>query len=283
MTTSTTPSCNYRRRRSPALAKRHGGKFYLARRICEQLPTGCREYREPYLGMGSVFFNLAPHMYCEATLTETNLGIVQMFRMVRDRVEEFQGTLREMEYSKATFLKWRDISIPDDLSPFGQAMRCYVVSRMSRGGLGKDFAWSDRQRGGRPGDLNAWLNGLAALPTLSEMLQGTVIAQCDAELAIRAIMDDPEVFCYLDPTYHPDCRTAKGAYDEDEMTPEQHESLLNLITQCRCKVAISHYRHPLYEQRLTGWPCVQWDMPNHSGQGRNKARRIECLWRNYAL
>jgi hypothetical protein len=31
-------------------------------------------------------------------------------------------------------------------------------------------------------------------------------------------------------------------------------------------------------ERLSGWACHRFDMPNHSGQGKAKQRRVECLW-----
>ncbi len=63
--------------------------------------------------------------------------------------------------------------------------------------------------------------------------------------------------------------------------PEQHVELLDYIVTLPCKIAISHYRHPLYDNMLEGWTRHDFDMPNHSGQGKTKERRTECLWTNY--
>jgi DNA adenine methylase len=62
------------------------------------------------------------------------------------------------------------------------------------------------------------------------------------------------------------------------MSEADHVRLLETIRRCRGMVAISGYRCPLYDRALAGWERVEWDMPNHAGQGRAKARRVEVLW-----
>lgn len=41
---------------------------------------------------------------------------------------------------------------------------------MSRGGNGDAFAWSERLRGGKPGDLNGWETRLEMLPALAQRI-----------------------------------------------------------------------------------------------------------------
>jgi DNA adenine methylase len=54
------------------------------------------------------------------------------------------------------------------------------------------------------------------------------------------------------------------------------------ITRCRGRVAVSGYAHPLYDRALEAWERIEFDMPNHAGQGRSKQRRVEILWLNRA-
>jgi hypothetical protein len=51
-------------------------------------------------------------------------------------------------------------------------------------------------------------------------------------------------------------------------------------THCRGMVAISGYANPLYDAALASWRRVPVPMPNHSGHGRTKQRRVEILWLN---
>ena len=79
----------------------------------------------------------------------------------------------------------------------------------------------------------------------------------------------------------PQARTAKKVYDH-ELTPQQHEELLDVLVQMRGFVMISGYDSPLYRQRLKDWNCHEFDIANHSAAaGRAKRRMTECVWCNY--
>src|SRR5262249_41861795 len=93
--------------------------------------------------------------------------------------------------------------------------------------------------------------------------------------------DGPQTLFYCDPPYLPTTRTAPDAY-RHEMTVEDHEELLEVLLGGRGAVYLSGYASPLYDEALAGWEWVDWDMPNHSGQGKRKQRRVERLWMNAA-
>jgi hypothetical protein len=44
---------------------------------------------------------------------------------------------------------------------------------------------------------------------------------------------------------------------------------------------VSSYHHPIYDSALSNWRVVEVDLPNHSGQGKTKDRRIEVVYMNY--
>jgi DNA adenine methylase len=64
------------------------------------------------------------------------------------------------------------------------------------------------------------------------------------------------------------------------MTRADHERLLEVLRGCRSRVFLSGYQNPLYGEALAGWTRHEFDMPNHSGQGKVKQRRVECVWEN---
>lgn len=76
-------------------------------------------------------------------------------------------SLVNVEYSEWDFLKSKRII--DNVEewtkflPVELGAHEYIVRNMSRGRLGKDFAWSERLRGGKPGDVNAYENNLAII------------------------------------------------------------------------------------------------------------------------
>jgi DNA adenine methylase len=159
------------------------------------------------------------------------------------------------------------------------AVRFIVRTRMSRGGLGRNFAWSDRLRGGRPGDVNAWETFKArGLRRVARRLQGVELLCADAVEMIRD-HDGPDTLFYLDPPYVHSTRTAPDAY-AFEMGDDRHRRLIEAVLSLKGMVAISGYANRLYEQALGDWDRAEFDMPNHAGQTRQKQRRVEVLWMN---
>jgi DNA adenine methylase len=203
-----------------------------------------------------------------------NASLIGFYQVLRDRSEEFLHRIAALNYDAETF-DWARQS-EAEVEPVEAAVRFLVRNRFSRGGLGRDFAWSERIRGGRPGDLNAWETIKAELPKIAHRLSGVEI-RCQDAIEVIQEFDGPETLSYLDPPYLHDTRTARKVYDH-EMSSADHRRLINAITCCRGMVAISGYASPLYDQVLLGWKRFEFSMPNHASQARSKQRRVEVLW-----
>jgi DNA adenine methylase len=114
------------------------------------------------------------------------------------------------------------------------------------------------------------------LPRVAQRLARVELRCQDGAEVIRE-MDGPGVLVYCDPPYYHATRAARNVYAH-EMSEADHVRLLETIVKCRAAVAISGYANPLYDEALRGWERHAIPMPNHSGQGRTKQRRVEVLW-----
>jgi DNA adenine methylase len=251
--------------------KWHGGKTYLARRIIERLPRH-RAYVEPFAGGLSVLLNKAPSEV--EVVNDLNAGLIGFYRVLRDRTEEFTAQVNVLEYNAETFSRAIQSAVNDD--PVEAAVRFLVRNRFSRGGLGRDFAWSKRLRGGRPGDLNAWETIKGELPRIGQRLAKVQLLNQDGIDVIREY-DSLDTLFYCDPPYPHETRTARSTYDH-EMSQVDHVRFLETVTRCLGMVALSGYANRLYDRALESWERVEFNMPNHSGQGSVKQRRTEVLW-----
>jgi DNA adenine methylase len=251
--------------------KWHGGKHYLALRIIERLPAH-RRYVEPFAGGLNVLLNKPPAGVEVAA--DLNAGLMQFYRVLRDRTGELLGRLTGLPYGPETFAWSRAEGDPGD--EVDAAAQFLARNRHSRGGLGRDLAWSGRLRGGRPGDLNAWETMKPELPRLARRLARVKLRCQDAVELIREF-DGPDTLFYLDPPYLHETRTAVDTYAH-EMSWADHVRLLEAVGGCRGMVAISGYPDPLYDEALRDWERLEFDMPNNAGQTRSKQRRVEVLW-----
>jgi DNA adenine methylase len=251
--------------------KTHGGKWYLARKIIERLP-GHRFFVEPFAGGLSVLLNKPPAAVEVAS--DRDARLIGFYRELQSRPDEFLERVLSLEYDRETFAWSLHAEAGDD--PLESAIKFLVRRQFSRGALGRDFAWSDRLRGGQPGDRNAWHTLRRALPAMADRLRHVELRCQDAFEVIRE-HDGPSTLFYLDPPYLPSTRTAPEVYHH-EMSAADHARLIDIVTRCRGRVALSGYGNALYDQALSAWERVEFSMPNHASQSRSKQRRIEVLW-----
>lgn len=259
--------------------KTHGGKWYLKHWVIEHFPEDYNSltYCEPCCGGASVFLN--KEKSGEEVISDLDKGVVSIFKALRDEPKEFIERIKKIKYTEESFEKAKDKTEFDDY--IDQAINEFVLRRMSRGGLKKAFAWSDRLRGGQPGDVNAWETMLKLLPTIAERVKDTIILNNNFKEIIK-VWDLPTVLMYIDPPYLPTTRSegATNMYD-NEMSVEDHIDLLAYIKDAKGKVVISGYNSPLYTKYLKGWKCTKKEIANHASQQKSKERRFECLWWNY--
>ena len=73
-----------------------GGKSKVAHLLRYYRPLGCREYREPFCGGASLFFEVG-FKFEQAWLNDLHPGLIAFFTALRDRPEEFIAACRAIE------------------------------------------------------------------------------------------------------------------------------------------------------------------------------------------
>lgn len=262
--------------------KAHGGKYYLAPKIVPILlnvRAKVTEYLEPCAFGASVFLAM-PRMQREM-LGDINPDVVALWSVLskQDSATQLTQRLAALPYTDETFQAAKQETSVDQIH---QAMRFLIRCRFSRGGLGKDFAWSERLRGGRPGDENAWHTFREnELPKIIARAEGVEVRSDPCWKTVWESRQQIERLLYCDPPYMPRTRTAKTAYGPFEMTPFQHARLITALRAHGGPAAISGYRCDEYDAWLRGWRRFDFEMPNNAGQSKRKQRRCESLWINW--
>ena len=262
--------------------KAHGGKFYLARQIVPILlsaPGKPKEYLEPCAFGASVF--LAMPRFEREILGDVNPDVVKLWRVLaHERLSAlFAERLSNVSYDEETF---EGVKRETPKTSVDKSIQFVVRSRFSRGGLGKTFAWSNRTRGGRPGDENAWNTFREkSLPQIIERARGVEVVQDACWWTVWESRHRAYRLIYADPPYMRETRTAKQAYGPFEMTRIQHFWLVAALRAHSGPAAISGYRCCDYGRWLHDWRRLDFEMPNNAGQGKRKQRRTESLWINW--
>lgn len=259
------------------IVKIHGGKYYLCDHIIKLFPSNYEQmtYIETYGGAASVLLNKKRSI--KEIYNDICEPLVNIFRVMINEPERLVNFIRKIEYSEVSFEDAKKVAYR---AGFDSAVAEIVIRRMSRGGMKKNFSWSNRKRGGRFGDLNAWETFKNLLPLICDRVKGVEFFSEKALSLINEYSDDNNCLFYLDPPYVLAARTAKKIYDY-EMTDEEHVLMAETVKKVAGKVLVSGYNCPLYENIFKDWRKVTKDMPNNSGQGLKKERRLEVVWLNY--
>lgn len=264
--------------------KWHGGKHYLASRIIEHFPPHTH-YVEPFFGGGAVLF-AKPSQWVEGyseVANDINGQLMNFWWVLRDK-DTFPFFLERCQNTPFSQVDFEDsLRNQTRFQDYHQAWGFFVRFRQSRQGLGKDFATlsRNRTRRGMNEQVSSWLSAIDGLPEAHERLKRVVIFNDEAVKVIKQ-QDGKNTLFYCDPPYLHETRTTTNDY-ESEMTPEQHEELLEVLAGIEGKFILSGYPSKLYDEwaYLDDWRCDEIQIDNKASGKKTKDIKTECLWMNF--
>lgn len=259
-----------------AVVKYPGAKNSIAHWIVGQFPHNYREltYLEPFFGSGAVFFAKEPSTI--ETINDRDSEVSNLFIQIRENPEKLIFLLENTPWSKDEYL----LSFEETEDETEKARRFLVRTWFSRGSNYRNKNSMRMNIKKSTGDHERFHiklpdNLLDACKRLKHK-QGNIV-QIENRDAFEIIpkYDRENVMMYLDPPYVLKTRKHKKIYNH-EMTNEEHEKLLIMITELKAKVLISGYENDIYLNYLKNWN-FEWTYTKDEGGNKRK----ECLWFNY--
>lgn len=270
---ATTPAAATRATTAPPFVY-YGGKQRLARRIAALMPPH-DSYVEPFCGGLSVL--LAKHPAKLETVNDLDGHLITLWRVIRDRPEDFERVCALTPHSRAEYLACAEI--PPELPDLERARRAWVRYTQGRsGGAGKKgwryFANPTGTNCAMPRYLTGYVSRIH--PTARRLLGVSI--ECRPALEVIAEYGrSPHALLYVDPPYLGAARNSTGY--RHEMTSEaEHRELAKALHACQAAVLLSGYPSDLYGKLYRGWDSVT--MTAHTG---HRSRRTEVLWSNRPL
>lgn len=190
-----------------------GGKRQLMFELLKNMPENYNRYFEPFIGGGALFFELQPD---NAYISDLNEELINLYKVVRDNVEDLITDLQKHDISKEYFIEIRNIDRTEEYKNWSnvkKASRFIYLNRTCFNGMyrvnskGEFNVPFGHYKNPRILDENNLIN-------CSNLLQRTEIRHADFSEILKKVKKGD--FVYFDPPYVPLSETSSfTSYTKD--------------------------------------------------------------------
>ena len=237
-----------------------GGKSRACTKIGQFLPNmyTYREFREPFLGGGSVAIYLTK-MYPSLNIWVNNLyePLVNFWKEIQHSGEELYTTLSDLKVkhsnpdsAKGLFLESKEIINSQDKSKLERAVAFYVVNKCSFSGLTESSSFS-----AQASDSNFSMRGIEKLTGYQEIIQDWKITNLSYE---DLLTDWKNTFIYLDPPY--DIKDNLYGKSGEMHKKFDHDKFAKDCDDHTADMMISYNSSQLIKNRFKNWNAVEFDL-----------------------
>jgi len=264
-----------------------GGKSRAITKMSRFLPdmSKYREYREPFLGGGSVALYMTkqfPHL--EVWVNDLYEPLANFWQTLQHDGDEITTRLRTFKTSYPTpdrarelFLESKELVNDARASLVTRAVSFYIVNKCSFSGLTEASSFSKQAS-----DSNFSLRGIEKLPAYSELIQHWTITNLTYE---RMITDDKGIFTYLDPPYEIGDKLYGKKGDLHKYF--DHDDFAATCDRQTNHQMISYNSSQVIRDRFKDWNAAEFDltytMRSTGDYMKEQADRKELVLTNYGI
>ena len=262
-----------------------GGKSRAINKISPFFPKDFKEYREPFIGGGSVA------LYVTMTRPDVEVWVNDLYeplynfwcelrdngRKMRDELIQLKNRHCEPVSAKKLFLEAKEYLSHETrrTEPFHRAVSFWVVNKCSFSGLTESSSFSSAAS-----ENNFTVRGIDRLPDYSLIIKDWKITNLSYE---QLLCDNKSVFTYLDPPYdiRSDLYGRKGnmhnGFDHDRFAADCDRFIGPQL--------VSYNSSALIKERFDGWKVSEFDhtytMRSTGSYMMDQKERKELLCFNY--
>jgi DNA adenine methylase len=266
-----------------------GGKSRAIKHIDNRLPRDFSEYREPFIGGGSIFLYLKQfNNSAKYRINDKYYNLYCFWKTLRDRGDEmvkFLSDIREKyptEESCSEIFKTakKDIASADD---FTKGCYFFLLNKCSYSGLTETGTFSPQAS-----VSNFSKSCINYLSEVSPMLKGVDITNEDYSSLLSN--DGDNVYIFLDPPYDILVKSKNNALygkDGEHHKHFNHEKFYADVDACTHKWSITYNYSQVLIDRWKKYNCIEWKLKygmqwEKDDNGVNKAKeKSELLITNF--
>jgi DNA adenine methylase len=258
-----------------------GGKSKAIKQIMPHIPLNITEYREPFVGGGSVFLAVKQLLVNQIKLywiNDLNYDLYCFLTYARDDIKSLVNTVTEIKHKYEDGRELFNHFTREDLqlNDFERAVRFFVMNRITFSGTVDSGGYSQQAFTKRFTD-----SSIDRLEKLSAWLQSTHVTTGDYEKLL--FQGSNGVFIFLDPPYLSATKSKLYGVKGTLHTSFDHERFAANMRKCPHRWLITYDDSPEIRKlfsfaKITEW-SLQYGMNNY--QQRSAAKGQELLIKNY--
>ncbi len=259
-----------------------GGKQKAIPQIAHYIPKKFKEFREPFVGGGSVlFYVLQKYSMLPCWINDFNQELYCFWLQVKTNLPELVDQVwrikQEAKDGRALFnrLVLADTST---MSPTERAVRFFVLNRITFSGTIEGGGYSNASFEGRFTE-----SSIKRLSDLSGYLKNTRVTNFDYSVLLQESGED--VFIFLDPPYLSKTRSKLYGRKGDLHTCFDHHRFSRLMSECQHQWLITYDDCEEVRQNFAFAYIYEWELQygmNNYMQGK-AAKGKELFISNYPV
>jgi DNA adenine methylase len=256
-----------------------GGKSRAIKKLDPDLPEVLTEFREPFLGGGSMAIHVAQkHPGAKIWVNDGYYNLYNFWKHLRDDGQRLQKELTSIkspiEYvtkplrkEKVEKSQWssdihenikrhRELfnkakSDIDSVNDFTKAVYFYILNKCSFSGLGESSSFSEQAS-----EQNFSMNGIHRLSAYSNLMKDWKITNLDYEQVMNVPGDD--CFVFLDPPY--DIKDDLYGKNGNMHSGFDHMRFYEDVVKCPHKWMITYNSNEVLKKRFSDYNFNDWDL-----------------------
>ena len=263
-----------------------GGKSRACTKLDQYIPNldGYSEYREPFLGGGSVAIHITkkyPHL--DVWVNDLYEPLYNFWRVLQDdgynlykKLQELKSRYPDPISAKGLFLESKEyLNDESNNDALWRAVSFYTVNKCSFSGLTESSSFSKQAS-----DSNFSMRGIEKLPGYTKIIENWKITNLSYE---QLLTDNKNIFTYLDPPYEigSNLYGKKGSMHSGF----NHDHFAVKCDRFVGHQLISYNSSQLIKERFDGWQTGEFDltytMRSVGEYMREQKDRKELLLFNY--
>jgi DNA adenine methylase len=255
-----------------------GGKSKSLSQIIEYLPNNFSEYREPFVGGGSLFIYLKQiYPDLKIWINDLNYELFLFWKIAQSDLDKLVKEIFDIKNSyqdgKILFEELTNVNL-EKLSNFQRAVRFFVLNRITFSGTTESGGFSQQAFKQR-----FTISSIERLKKLEAILPGIKITNLDYSHLLKS--QGKNTFLFLDPPYFTATKSKLYGKQGNLHTSFDHQKFAKLIKNCSGQWLITYDDSPEIRKNFNFSNIYEWEvqygMNNYKQNNAAKGKELFIL------